>query len=268
VLLGAGATALAVVVGAGGWVGGRVYAGESAWPFGASEEAPAPDRTAEPEEEEEEPVQEGGVAEAAGDTATYRGMTLTLPNRWAAEVVADESFHPDVPGAEGDPVVEDWLVLYPLDQHEDCTDDPQSPLGDGSWSWNDTSTACKHLKILGPGAIQYGGGGFGPLTTLENRDPHNAYAPAGNPMPCPGMQRLHPDTSPDFRGPGEWDLEEVDLGGESATWTRGSVICYQTFAQEMTYYRQQMWLVPDRQILVVDGYRQVQAEAVLNAAQW
>lgn len=269
VLLGAGAGALAVLVGVGGWMGGRVYAGESALPFGPSETT-APDEDGNEPTPEEEGSESSGEAEPSGGTAEYRGMVLTLPDGWLSETVTDESFQPEVPGTESDAIVEDWLVLYPEEQEEACTEDPDSPLRSESaeWVWNDTSTGCAHLKVLGPGAIQFGGGGFGPLTTLENRGPNNAYAPSSNPEPCPAGQRRHSDSAPDFKGAGEWAFEELELGGESATWTRGSVVCLHTFNQELSHYFQQMWLLDGPQILVVDGYGLRQAEHVLASAEW
>lgn len=270
VLLGAGAGVLAVLVGVGGWMGGRVYAGEPVLPFGSSEEAAEADGAPVPEEEGSQSSEEAGEAEPADGTAEYRGMTLTLPDGWLAETVTDQAFGSGLPGTEDDDVVEDWLVLYPEEQGEDCTEDPDSPLDSGAaeWAWNDTSTGCAHLKVLGPGAIRFGGAGFGPLTTLENRGPNNAYAPSGNPEPCPVGQRRHSDSAPDFKGAGEWAFEELDLGGESATWTEGSAVCLHTFNEELSHYFQQMWLLDGPQILVVDGYGLREAEHILATARW
>ncbi|GAB3702661.1 hypothetical protein GCM10028793_31140 [Nocardiopsis oceani] len=258
VLLGVGAGALAVAVGAGGWMGGRVYAGEPLLPFGGGEEAAEADPS--PENEDEDPE----------ETVDYRGMTLSLPEGWIAETLSDESFQSDVPGSEGEPVVEDWLVLYPEDQDPVCTEDSEDPLdGDGeAWAWNDTTTGCEHLKVLGPGAMQYGGAGFAPLQSLENSGPNSAYSPTSNPAPCPRGQGVHPETSPDFRGDGEWDLDEVQLGTENATRTEGSATCMDPATGDLGYYVQRMWLLDGPEILVVDGYEMEEADDILASAEW
>jgi hypothetical protein len=231
------AVASATAVATGGWVAGQLYNGEPVWPFGAEEAAV--ERSAEPEEERIE----------------YRGMSIALPEGWTAEFVEEEF------GVFSDPgpyTTEEWLVLYPGGQ-EAC---------EGvEWSYTEGATACRHIKVLGPAGIDYGGEGYGSMRESGAAGGQASFNPSGDPGPCPEGVPVHPE---DRARLGQWERGERDVGGETAAYAEGHAICVDPAdaVPSALGYDQRLWLLEDRGILVVDDYGIEEFDAVLADARW
>jgi len=232
------APASVAAIGAGGWVAGRLYTGEPILPLGA--------------EASEEP------GEPEGERVEYRGMSLPLPEGWAADTVEEEF---GVLSTPGERVTEEWLVLYPEGQ-EGCAG--------VEWSWTEVSTGCEHVKVLGPGGIAYGSGGYAPL---DGSDLSYSYNPSSNPSPCPEGVPVHDEGDEGYRGPQDWDEEARDLGGEEAVHAEGSALCFPMDGgaqggSDFRYHVQRMWLVEEREILIVDDYGLEALDGALEGVEW
>ncbi|MDA8370395.1 MAG: serine/threonine-protein kinase [Nocardiopsaceae bacterium] len=243
-LIVAGATATAVTT--GGWVGGRALAGEPILPFGAEE-------TAESQQQEQRPD---------GQEIEFRGLTLRIPDDWKAQTLEDD-FYASVPE---DAVTDEWLLLYPGGQPgcENVSLDPGL--------WETVLTDCRHVKIFGPGGIEYGGPGWGPITEDEAS---GIYAPSGNPPPCPQDREIHED--PDARDPsGRAELAEPrPVGDREALYREVLVACFgedagvdENGVNNWWYYDQRTWFLPDEQIFVVDDSGVEEMDDILAAAEW
>ncbi len=237
------AVVLVTAVCAGGWVGGRLYAGDPVLPLGAA--APTTGDTAPSPEPSPE-----------GERVGYRGMSVALPGGWTSQTVR-EGFGV-MSGPPEDLVEEEWLVLRPRDQSE-CEGN--------EWTWTDNHTGCRHLKVLGPLGIRYGGSGYGPID-LDTVGSHTSYTASGNPHPCPEGVPSHTTGTEEVPGLLPWEVEERDLGGEPARYGVGPTICYDVESQGFRHFEQRLWLVEDAGILVVDGYGLAEAEDVLATAEW
>jgi hypothetical protein len=245
VLVGLGAVVLLVGSAAAGLAGGVLHGAASIQP---RESGAAPDRA--------EERAEAAAPEETGERVEYRGMSVLLPEGWAAETVTDEFGSNTTPPSEA--VAGEWTVLYPEGQ-DGC---------DGhEWSWTDTGTGCAHLKILGPQGIQYGSGILSPIE-LSTGGPSTAFRPSDNATLCPEGVITHTEADPGFRGIGQWDTTEDKAGEEPAGYTEGSAACLDPATGGLAYVDQRLWFIEGAEILVVDGYGLDEAEAVVASAEW
>jgi hypothetical protein len=246
VLVGLGAVVLVLGSAAAGLAGGVLHGAASIQP---RESGAAPDRA-------EERAEAAAAPEQTGERVEYRGMSVLLPEGWAAETVTD-SFS-GLEAVPQDSVTEEWLTLYP---------EGQQACQGLEWAWADTSTGCAHLKVLGPSALRLGRAGGGPVT-LEGVGPHSSFSPGTNPAPCPEGVTPHTEADPGFRGIDQWDVTETKAGEEPAGYAEGSVVCSDPATGGLAYVDQRLWLIEGAEILVVDGYRLDEAEAVVASAEW
>ncbi|RCV49959.1 serine/threonine protein kinase [Marinitenerispora sediminis] len=235
-LIVAGATATAVVT--GGWIGGRVYAGEPILPFGAAaEETPAP---------------------RDGTPVEFRGLTMWLPDGWQAERIEDEFGPLSAPDPR---VTEEWLVLYPGGQ-EGCAD--------VDWMWADTNVpSCEHVRVFGPGGIAFGGPGYGPITAEE--DPAPQFIPASEVPGCPEGRSVYTEDDPRH---GAEVAETRPVGDQQAAYREVTVPCSQwedptdwSSPVNTRYYDQRWWLLPDSEIFILDGYGIEALDGILADAE-
>ncbi|WP_053617509.1 serine/threonine-protein kinase [Nocardiopsis sp. NRRL B-16309] len=232
------AVASTAAVATGGWVGGQLYSGEPVWPFGGGEASS--EQVLEPEPER----------------VGYRGMSLALPEGWTAEFVEEEF------GVFSDPgpyTTEEWLVLYPGGQ-EAC---------DGvEWSYTDGSVACRHIKVLGPEGIDHGGEGYATMRQSGAAGGVYSFNPSSNPMPCPEGVATSPGNP---AASARWEREDRDAGGEVAAYAEGHSLCVDIGDEGSSgflLHDQRLWLLEDREILIVDDYGIEEFDAVLAGARW
>ncbi|GAB2483151.1 hypothetical protein [Nocardiopsis aegyptia] len=245
VLVGVGAAVLVLGSATAGLAGGVLHGGASLQPLDG--EGAAPDTA--------EARSEAAPAEDPGERVEFRGMSVLLPEGWAAETVTD-SFGAGAAPEEGR-VSEDWTALYPEGQ-EACEAQ--------EWSWTDTSTGCRHLKLLGPGGIAHGGAGWAAVTMEPG--PGSTYTASGNAQPCPEGEPTFTEADPERPAADQGTVEESKVGGEPASFLVASLTCVDEATATFTSVEQRLWLVPGAEILVVDNYRFEETEALLASAQW
>ncbi|PSK86275.1 serine/threonine protein kinase [Murinocardiopsis flavida] len=237
----AGATATTVVT--GGWVGGRMAAGQPVLPFteqAASEDAPPRD----------------------GKKVEFRGMSIWIPESWTAKTINDDfvNFSENDHAGYGP---QDWVLLYPGGQPE---------CADVDWEWTVNAPPCRHVKLMGNIGIENGGPGFGPITD----DPEQAlFNPSTNPMPCP-------DAEDSYRREGEWyatnqvkDSGSAPVGDRKALHRVAPSLCVdpeETAPSDgglvTRFFDQESWLMADAGILVVDDYGIDGLAGILADAEW
>ncbi|MFC4561857.1 serine/threonine protein kinase [Nocardiopsis mangrovi] len=243
-LIVAGVTATTVVT--GGWIGGRVYAGEPVLPFGAAE----PSASASPERE--------------GQEVAFRGMSIWIPDDWTAETVLDTF---GGPSEQGNGPVEEWIVLYPGGQ-EGCDS------VDWSFGASPTPEGCDHVKILGPAGIEYGGTGYGPIDEANDDGTQGMYLPASEVPGCSEGVPTYTREDDRYRGEGDWEYATRPVGDADASYAAGSLVCI-SFpdpddynVNEELYHDQRTWLLPEQEILVVDNYGIDAMDDILAGAEW
>ncbi|MFC7326944.1 serine/threonine-protein kinase [Marinactinospora rubrisoli] len=235
-LIAAGATATAVVT--GGWIGGRIYAGEPILPFGADAEETAATRDGTPVE--------------------FQGLTLWLPDGWQVERIRDEFGPLSAPEPR---VAEEWLVLYPGGQ-EGCAD--------VDWMWADTNvSSCEHVRVFGRSGIAFGGPGYGPISAED--EPAPQFIPASEVPGCPEGRSLYTEDDPGY--PAEV-AETRPVGGQDAAYREVSVPCSHqedpadwSSPVNLRYYDQRWWLLPDSEIFILDGYGIEALDGILADAE-
>ncbi|QVQ54195.1 hypothetical protein J4H86_11180 [Spiractinospora alimapuensis] len=172
--------------------------------------------------------------EAATQDADYRGMTLPVPESWGVYPRTDSFTTADLRDAGTD----DWVVLVP-ETGPGCAEG-------ASWEWSGDVDACPHVAVLGPAAIELGwynpDQGFHAGTEIE---------------PCPAQ------LVDSGRGS---SVETVSLGGRDAEHHTVEFPCADGGGQST--YTQDVWYVPDEQILIVDRWSNPDLPELLTEAQW
>jgi hypothetical protein len=245
VLVGLGAVVLVLGSAAAGLAGGVLHGAASIQP---RESGAAPDRA-------EERAEAAAAPEQTGERVEYRGMSVLLPEGWAAETVTDEFGSGADPQAEL--VTEEWMVLYPEGQ-EACEGQ--------EWSWTDTSTGCRHLKVLGPGGIGSGGAGWAAITLEPGAG--STYTASGNPTPCPEGEPTSAEPGAEVPAAGQGTVEERKAGGEPVSYLATALTCLDEASGTFVNVEQRLWLLEGAEILVVDDYRFDETEGLLASAEW
>ncbi|WP_304453188.1 hypothetical protein [Nocardiopsis sp. YSL2] len=243
VLVGVGAAVLVAGSATAGLAGGVVHGGASLQPL---DDGVVPD-AAEPAE--------AVATEEPGERAEYRGMSVLLPEGWTADTVTDEFGSGADPLAEQ--VSEEWLALYPEGQ-EACEGQV--------WTWTDSSTSCRHLKVLGPGGIGHGGAGWAAVTLEPGAG--STYTASGNPMPCPEGEPTFSGAEPERTAEGRGTVQERKAGGEPVAYLETSLTCLDPATSTFVSVEQRLWLLEEPRILLVDNYRFAETEGLLASAEW
>ena len=126
-----------------------------------------------------------------------------------------------------------------------------------------TSTGCRHLKVLGPAGIGFGGAGWAAVTMEPGAG--STYTASGDPQPCPEGEPTFADTDP---AAGQGTVEERKAGGEPVSYLATSLMCLDLATGAFTNVEQRLWLIPGAEILVVDNYRFDETEDLLVSAEW
>ncbi|MFY7064498.1 serine/threonine-protein kinase [Nocardiopsis changdeensis] len=230
-----GVTGVGKTVAAGAAI--TVLVGAGAWVAGQwyadrEEEGPVVEAAASEPEPSGEPVQE----------VAYRGMTLELPEDWGVER-RTYSFE-YVP--TGETIEAENVSLRTPEADADCTADEQGE-----------TLHCPSVRLLGPEAVTY----------------RQGQAPVDGTMPFMGGGL---DTCPAGAEPrGEGEIEEVTdglapVGERTAHYRVWAVPCFPegagTAEEDLRWFEQRYWLLPESEILIVDDYTHEGLEEILAGA--
>ncbi|TDQ44584.1 hypothetical protein [Actinorugispora endophytica] len=256
-LIAAGAAAV-VVVAAGGWIAGRAVTGQPVLPTAATGPATGAGSGGTPDGTGPGGAPSGSAAASApgqrGQEVGFRGLVLRFPEDWTVERVEDTVF---LNGSDPDAgqVVDDWMVAHPPGQPGCAEWDKRQDWGPGA------GLDCAHVKVFGPGGIEYGGDGWSRITEEPREGP---FVPRSGLGMCLDRVDSVPG-SEDDGAPYEPDVSGLaPVGDRKALYREYTLGCYsEETADNRGFYRQRSWLLPESGILVVDDYGLDELDGIL-----